>query len=98
MAAESNLGFHVGGNAIAERGTVPPKADDAQNTLIHGDAPTLQNERAMDVAVRADDKTYVYIHVIVVNVKQRIGSEQGFRWPDTAALRQGERLRNGRKL
>jgi hypothetical protein len=98
VAAESYLGFHVGGNAIAERGTVPPKADDAQNTLIHGDAPTLQNERAMDVAVRADDKTYVYIHVIVVNVQQGVGRKQGLRRPDTAAFRQGERLRNGRKL
>lgn len=86
MAAESYSSFHVGGNAIAERGAITPEAHDSQDTLILIDSPTLHHERAMDVSVGTDDKAHTYIHVVVVNVQQGIGGKQGFRRPDAAAL------------
>jgi len=49
-------GFGIGRDAIAERWTIAPPTDRLQDDLVFVNAATVEDERAMDAAVRSHNE------------------------------------------
>src|SRR5208282_1036675 len=83
---------------IAERGTISPRSDGAQNHPILVGTTSVEDEGTIDMAVGSDDEADTHVHIVVLTGQRRIGSEQGLGRTNVATFRQGERLGHGREL
>ena len=58
---ESYKRFGIGGNAVAECGTIAPEANCAQHNLVLVGAAAVQDEGAMHVSVGSDNEADTYV-------------------------------------
>ncbi len=95
---ESYARFRVGGNAVAERGTIAPIADSAQHHLVFVGAAALQDKGAVHMSVRPNNKADAHVDFIIFNLQERVGSKQGFRWTNVSTSWQRQRWGYGREF
>ena len=87
--------FGFSGNAVAGCGTVSPSAHSAQGVSILRPPGALEDERTMNAAVGADDKTYTDLEVLTPSVQEQVGSGDGFGERCGSATRGCADMRNG---
>jgi len=78
-AGKLDLAFGLCRNAIAGCRAIPPSADGLENMAIASCAGALQNERAVDPAIDANDETHFDLAVPGDGSEQRIRSGQRLR-------------------
>lgn len=96
--AESYAGFGIGRNPIAEGRPISPAADGAQDQLVFFRPATIEDEGAVHVPVRTHNETNSHVQIVILNLRHRVWSEQGFRRADISTARQSKGLGNGYKL
>ena len=92
VQAETYAGLGIGGNAIAEGGTIAPLANGAEDGLVFAAAGTgaVEDESAVDAAIGANDEIDAHGDVGVGAGEQRVGREQRLGGTNAAAARQGQ--------
>jgi len=78
-AGKLDLALGLCRNAVAGGRTISPGADNLENVAIAGCACALQNERAVDPAIGANDETHFDLAVASGGTEQRIRSGQRLR-------------------
>jgi hypothetical protein len=95
---ESYTGLRIGGNAVAERRAISPKADGVQNGFIFPGSTAFKDEGAVNVSVGSDNEADADAQIVVVRLEEWVGGEQGFWRTNVSAFWQSERLGHGWEL
>ncbi len=67
--AESYTRFGVGGNTVAECGTISPRPNGTQNSLVFRGAAAIQDKGAMHVTVRSNNEADADVQIIGLNLR-----------------------------
>ncbi len=73
--AESYECLGIGGDTITECRAITPEMHGTQHDLIFAGATTVENESTMHVSIGAHNEADAHVQIVVMNIKQRVGSE-----------------------
>jgi hypothetical protein len=65
---ESYERFGIGGNAVAEGGTITPEANGAQYNLVFDWTSTVQDQGTVHAAIGADNETDSDMQIVILNL------------------------------